>query len=107
MKDSKVYFQIIIDSIITIEEYTKGINSDMFLENKMIFDACVTQLWHIGETARKYREHFGDISDLPLQEMIGLRNIIAHDYLGISSSLIFTIIETDLPVLKQKLLSLT
>ena len=64
-------------------------------------DACLMQLMHIGEIANKIAKKFPKFDTLPITKMIGLRNFVAHDYLGINTDIVKTIILKDLPKIKQ------
>ena len=61
-------------------------------------DACIRQLQILGEAARKILKEFQvDHPEIPWTEVIGLRNVIIHDYAGIDSDVIWNIISNDLP----------
>jgi uncharacterized protein with HEPN domain len=56
----------------------------------------------LGETLNKIESQ--DLrAALPVDAAYGLRNIIAHDYLGISKEVIEDTINVDVPVLKAAL----
>ena len=42
-------------------------------------------------------------SDVEWAQIIGMRNVFAHEYFGIDSNLVWEIIKTDIPELKQKI----
>ena len=105
MKNKTVLLEIMIDAINDIEEYSLNLWCWDFLEDKKTIDACITQLWHLWETARKFKEEFWDDNEIPLYQIIWLRNIIAHNYLWISYRMIYDIIKKDLPNLKEILIN--
>ena len=52
-RDNYVYLQHVLDSILRIEEYTKGISKDDFAKNNLIQDAVIRQLENIGEAVKR------------------------------------------------------
>lgn len=42
-------------------------------------------------------------SDVPWTAIIGMRNVLVHDYFGIDLDEVWTTVETDLPVLRAQL----
>lgn len=90
-----------------ILEYCKDIKYSDFENNTLICDACVFNLSQIGELTTKLdREFTEEHSDIPWGEMKGLRNKIVHDYEGVNLILVWEIISSDLPKLKEQLLKL-
>ena len=104
MKNKTVLIEIMLEAISNIEQYCLNLWYLDFLQDKKTIDACITQLWHLWETARKLKEEFWDDKEIPFNEMISLRNIIAHNYLWISYKMIYEIIDKDLPKLKEILI---
>ena len=99
----------ILDAINEIENYISGLGIADFHSNSMARFASIKQLEIIGEPARYVSEPTKAVyPDIEWEEIIGLRNILVHEYFGIDSNLIWQIIVTDLPIFKasvQKILS--
>lgn len=88
-----------------IEEYTFEITFDQFHLENMRLDACIRQLGIIGEAANRISETLKFSNpDVPWRKIIGLRNIIIHEYFGVDEKSIWDVITLDLPELKSKLL---
>ena len=96
-----IYLQRILVSINKIEFHTKHIDIVDIKKHPTELDACLMQLMHIGEIANKIAKKFPKFDTLPITKMIGLRNFVAHDYLGINTDIVKTIILKDLPKIKQ------
>jgi uncharacterized protein with HEPN domain len=61
-------------------------------------------LINIGEMALRISEETKGINgDIPWKDIVGMRNIVAHDYLGIDAEEIWQIIEDDLLPLSQNI----
>ena len=61
------------------------------------------QLQVIGEMAKKLDEKIKSEIDVPWSTIIGLRNIISHDYFMIDITAVWEIVTKNVPVLEEKL----
>ena len=98
----------ILEAIEKIGIYSKDFkNDDDFFHHEMNFDATMMQFVVIGEMIVKLEESFKEKhTHIPWQEIKDFRNIVAHDYFGIDSVEIWSIIKGHLPKLKRQLLDL-
>ncbi|ALB39392.1 MULTISPECIES: DUF86 domain-containing protein [Nostocales] len=102
MKDERLYLSNIKECIERIEEYTKG-GKEEFMQTKMIQDAVIRNFEIIGEaTKRLSPELRSKYSDVPWQQMAGLRDVLIHDYLKVNLNLVWQIIEQNLSDLKRQ-----
>lgn len=97
----------ILEATNKIQEYTKDINIDSFSSDSKTIDAVVRNMEIIGEAANhipnSYKtKHF----NINWRQIIGLRHRVIHDYFGVDVRIIWTIVEKDLPILKQNILQL-
>lgn len=69
--------------------------------------ACVKQMGIIGEASNKItKELKSEFSDIEWAQIVGMRNVFAHEYFGIDSVLVWEIIKNDIPELKGKVESI-
>jgi uncharacterized protein with HEPN domain len=95
--------QHILESIQEINNYISNISYEVFASNSMILFASIKQLEIIGEAANHITEHFRRLyKEIQWQEIIGLRNLLIHEYFGIDIKIIWDIIKNDIPKLKSK-----
>ena len=107
MLDDKARLQHIFDAILEIEEYMKNHTESDFFSNSMLHSACIRQLEIIGEAAGRISEEIrAKSADTSWKEIIGLRNILIHEYFGVDLDIIRDIIWTDLPKLKKEVKAL-
>lgn len=98
--------QHIIDAISEIESYTSQTDLKLFLENSMMRFACVKQIEIIGEAANYVTQETKDLfTDTEWSQIIGMRHILVHEYFGVDFELIWQVIIDDLPVLKNKVIT--
>ena len=104
MKTDQVYVEHILDAIQQIEEYTRGVDRQAFGESQMLQDATVRQIEILGEASRQLSESFRRrVSNIPWRAIIGMRNRIAHDYLNIDPDIVWEVVQSDVPLLKDRL----
>ena len=77
----KSYLWDITQASKEILEFVEGVTFHKFCETKMIRYAVERQLIVIGEAANHLSEEFKNSeSNIPWGQIIGMRNIIAHEY---------------------------
>lgn len=100
----KIRIQHILDAIQEIETYLSSADLPIFLENSMMRFACIKQMEIVGEASKHITEELkSKFPEIEWSQIIGMRNVFAHEYFGIDSSLVWEIIKKDLPVLKSKM----
>lgn len=103
----KVRLHHIIDAINEIENYLQDVNLEQFVKNSMMFNATLRQLEIIGEASNRLsKEVLNNNASIPWARIIGLRNLVIHEYFGIDDFTIWNVIKINLPDLKQKVLVL-
>lgn len=103
----KVRLLHIIVAINEIENYIQDVDFDHFVKNSMMFNASLRQIEIIGEASNRLSENFiSNNSSIPWARIIGLRNLVIHEYFGIDDLTIWDVIKVNLPDLKLKILVL-
>lgn len=70
-------------------------------------DAVLRNLETLGEAAKKLNRRTRALStDTPWREIAGFRDVIAHDYLEVDLDLVWNVIESDLPGLRETVIDL-
>ena len=105
-RDWSLFLADMREAIEKIERYTRVMTWEDFQADSRTVDAVVHNLLVIGEAARclpaDIKERRQDIDWIAIN---GLRNRIAHEYFGLSLSVIWAIVQNDLPILAQQLAS--
>ncbi|MFD2934411.1 HepT-like ribonuclease domain-containing protein [Spirosoma flavum] len=103
-KTSLVYCLRILEAIGKINLYAVGYDDPfIFFEanDQKDFNACLLQLLHIGEQVSRIGEEIKQrYTHIHWQTIKALRNIVAHDYVGIDKLIVFVTITERIPVLK-------
>jgi uncharacterized protein with HEPN domain len=96
----KLRISDIIDAIAAIQEYTAGMNLKSFAEDRKTVDAVVRNFTIIGEAAIRIPEQvIAENPKIPWRDMSDMRNIIVHEYFGVSNKILWETIQSDLPPL--------
>lgn len=80
-KTPLVYLCDIVDSAEKILEYLDGMEKDRFELDTQRQDAVIRRFEIIGEASRSLGEKFrAEYEQIPWKRMVGLRNILIHEY---------------------------
>jgi len=91
----------ILDAIQSIEEYVKDLSFEEFSSSSEKTYATVKQLEIVGEAANRISKETQDLdSSINWPNIVGLRNILVHEYYIIDHSIIWDIVEGELNDLK-------
>lgn len=103
-RDWKLRIRDILDSIAKISRYTDGMSLTEFEADDKTIDAVVRNIEVIGEAATHIPDGIQEgYPDLPWPEMRAMRNILAHEYFGVSLPIIWQTIQDNLPPLVEQL----
>ncbi|MCK5842474.1 MAG: DUF86 domain-containing protein [Candidatus Sabulitectum sp.] len=98
---------LILDIISAGEDiisFIEGSDFRQFSESKLLRYAVERQLLVIGEAALRLSRSFKDnVSEIPWEAIVGLRNIIAHDYGEVLTERIWLVASRDLNQLLKAL----
>ncbi len=105
-KDTRVYLAHILERIDRVLRYTAG-GYDEFSKDTLIQDAVVRNLEVMGEAAKRipddYRQHHPSI---PWRSIAALRDVLIHQYEGVSLPEVWGVVEDHLPKLRSSIADL-
>lgn len=107
MKDKdKIVIRKILTHVKAVLCYTeKYAELDEFEADAMCVEACVFNLMQIGELSKisLSDEAKETVSNIPWNQLYGMRNRIVHGYDGVKMTIVWNTIKEDLPKLKEEL----
>jgi uncharacterized protein with HEPN domain len=105
LKDRAIFLSAALESVNRIEEYTEGYSLHRFLEDTKTQDAVIRNLEIVWQAVKDFGlEHLvKDLPAIPWRQIAGMRNVIAHEYLGVDSLLVWETVQTGLLPVKEAL----
>lgn len=93
-RDWRFRIQDILECLARIANYTAGMSYESFRENQLVIDAVVREAAnHVPDDLQQR------YPDLPWIEMRGMRNLLIHEYFGVSIEIIWKTVQENLPPL--------
>ena len=103
-KSPLIYLRHINDCIRRINEYTKGINENEFLQSKLIQDAVIRNFQVIGEATKKLDQDFrSKYPEIEWKRIAGMRDKLIHDYIGVDLWALWAVVENIIPDLDKQI----
>jgi uncharacterized protein with HEPN domain len=103
-RDFKDYLNDILDSIIKIEEFIKGLTYEQFLKDSKTQFAVVRALEIIGEASKNIPSEIKEkYAKLPWKYMSGMRDKLIHGYFGVDTEVVWKTVIIDLKPLKDQI----
>lgn len=104
-------WHLYLDDMIKFAEkamaYTDGLDRQQFEASGMTYDATVRNIELIGEAATNIPDSVrACVPSIQWRQIISMRNHLIHGYLGIDSDTLWSVIQEDIPQLKEALLAL-
>lgn len=98
------YLWDMLDAARSIQDFISSVSFEQYMQNRMMQLAVERQLEIIGEAARRVSDGFKNkYPEIPWGRIIGLRNVLAHEYGDIQHERLWLVITDDLPKLIELL----
>ena len=104
--DDNVYIEHMLESIRRIEaNVSRG--QESFLASHTLQDAVLRNLQTLAEASQRLSEPLKQTQpQIPWREIAAFRNVLVHNYLGIDLGTVWTVVQRDIPSLKQALIAM-
>ena len=99
-----IFLEDILQAIKKIEKYTNGLDCERFRSDEKSVDAVIRNLEIIGEASKNITSELKDkFPKIPWKKMMGLRNIVAHEYFSVDLKIVWEIASKNLPGVKPRI----
>jgi uncharacterized protein with HEPN domain len=101
-RDPRLYLDDILEAIALIREYILSMDYESFVRDRKTQDAVARNLVIIGEAAGRLPENVKHAASMiEWRKIVGLRNILIHQYFGISLPLVWDVVHNKLGPLES------
>jgi uncharacterized protein with HEPN domain len=78
--------------------YVEGVSEEKFINDTQLQDSVIRRIEILGEAARRIspQTHMA-YPNIPWSEMIGMRNLMIHDYDDVDIHIVWQTVQQDLP----------
>lgn len=106
-RDLSLFIEDILENIRLIEKSIMNLTQEQFENDKDIIDATVRRMEIIGEAAKNIPSSFREkYQTIPWKKVVGVRNIIIHQYFRVDVNFLWAMIKNDLPPLKKNVMKM-
>lgn len=103
MRNNAEKLRDILEAIERIERYAVS-GKQNFEQNELVQVWMTQNLQIIGEASRALSAEFREEHpEIPWSQIIGMRNILVHNYFEIDVEIVWSVLEQNLPELKSKI----
>jgi uncharacterized protein with HEPN domain len=103
MRNDRERLLDIQEAIEDIRKYSVR-GKDAFRNDELVQTWILHHLQIIGEAAARVSDEFQEQHpDVPWYKIIGMRNILVHDYFRIDINAVWSVVENDIPVLYNQI----
>lgn len=102
-RDVSLYLDDIEKACRKLLRFTNGVSFKQFTHDEEKYDAVLRNLEVIGEAVKHIPEDIRDqYPDIKWRKIAGFRDIVAHEYFGVSDDLVWDIVQNQIqPLLKS------
>ncbi len=94
------YIWDMLEAAVSVTEFVKDLTSEQFLQNRMVQAAVERQVEILGEAARRVSDPFKTAHpEIPWRRIVGMRNVLAHEYGEIIQSRMWALTVDQIPEL--------
>lgn len=99
-KSDRVFLEHILEEIAVAQEAA----TDRDKDSAIVKRAVIRSLEVIGEASKNLSEELKRTHNhIPWRDMVDFRNVLIHEYFGVSMPLVWQVVENDLPLLKKQI----
>jgi len=99
-----VFIAQMIEAAQAALDFTEGLGKETVLDTRVVSFAMVRAVQLVGQAARNVSDDVRAVNpDIPWHQIIGMRNVVVHDYADVDLALVWKTVRQDLPPLIARL----
>lgn len=100
-RDPRVYIEDILEAVRRVRSYTEHMDAAAFARSPITIDAVVRNLEIVGEAAARIPDEIRAAApDIEWRKITALRNILAHEYFGVNTAILWDVVANKLDPLE-------
>lgn len=107
MRPEVLYLTDMVEAADAIHRFLVDVPREKFLEDEILQSAILQKLIVIGEASARLSSDFrADHADVPWADVVGFRNIAAHEYFAVSWPIVWVTATKDVPMLQKEVVTI-
>ena len=103
MRPERLYLNDIVEAAANVAEHLGSSTEEEFTTNRTLRAAVLHELTVIGEAAARLPADLrGRHPFVPWSDVVAFRNVVVHEYFGLSWRLVWVTATTDVPALRRQ-----
>ena len=106
-RECKVFLKDVLECIQKIEDHVGKIDFELFEEDEWTQDAVIRNFEVIGEATKSIPDEIKKkFPEIDWKKVVGLRDVLIHQYSSVNVRILWDIIQNKMPELKRVVLNL-
>lgn len=93
-----------LDAILHVTDFTNGLTFEELVSDCIRLHATTYNIQIIGEASSRLTAEFkASHPEVPWRQIEKMRHILVHDYYQVSNEVLWSVVQEDIPILKQQI----
>ena len=103
-RDEGLYLDDVQAACERVSKFTRGMKFDAFIQDDRTYHATLRNLEIIGEAIKNISDETrSKYPQVKWRKIAGFRDIVAHDYFGVSDEIVWDMIQNEIPLLTKQI----
>ncbi len=103
-RDEGLYLEDVQAACELVGKFTRGMSYDDFIQDDRTYHATLRNLEIIGEAVKNISDETKTkYPQVKWRKIAGFRDIVAHDYFGVSDEIVWDVIQNEIPLLTKQI----